>query len=72
MSGLHLPTALQTGFRVSAAAPPSVSGTTITQAAYGPASGVTMTGPSTAMLGTVGAGIGAIAVLVWLWWTLPR
>jgi hypothetical protein len=70
--GLYLPTALQSGFRVQSAAPPSAAGTTITQAAYGPASGATAGGPSTAMLGTVGAGLGAIALLWWLWWTLPR
>ena len=68
MAGLNL----MTGFRVSAAAPPSASGTTITQAAYGPASGASATGPQTAFLGTVGAGVAAIAILWWLWWTLPR
>lgn len=71
MAGLQLGTAW-TGYRVSSAAPPSMSGTTITQAAYGPASGATAGGPQTALLGTVGAGVAAIAVLVWLWWTLPR
>jgi hypothetical protein len=68
MAGLNL----QTGFRVQSAAPPSASGTTITQAAYGPASGASPSGPATAMIGTVGAGVGAIAILWWLWWTLPR
>ena len=68
MSGMSL----LTGFRVQAAAPPSASGTTITQAAYGPASGAAAAGPSTAFIGTVGAGLGAIAILWWLWWTLPR
>lgn len=68
MAGLNL----QTGYRVQAAAPPSAAGTTITQAAYGPASGAIAGGPATALLGTVGAGVGAIAILAWLWWTLPR
>jgi hypothetical protein len=68
MSGMSL----QTGFRAYAAAPPSASGTTITQQAYGPASGASVTGPNTAFYGTVGSGAIAAAVLVWLWWTLPR
>jgi hypothetical protein len=69
MAGLNL----QTGYRVQSAAPPSAAGTTITQAAYGPASGAAISGgPSTAVIGTVGAGIAAIAILGWLWWTLPR
>lgn len=69
---MYLPTALQQGFRVQASAPPSQAGTTITQAAYGPASGATAGGPATALLGTVGAGLAAVALLGWLWWTLPR
>jgi hypothetical protein len=69
MSGLSL----QTGYRVQSAAPPSAAGTTITQAAYGPASGAMVSGgPNTALVGTVGAGAAAIAILAWLWWTLPR
>ena len=63
---------LQTGFRVYAAAPPSASGTTITQQAFGPASGGDITGPRTAALGTVGSGLIAAGLLVYLWWSLPR
>jgi hypothetical protein len=29
-------------------------------------------GPKTAATGTVALGIAGAAVLVWLWWTLPR
>lgn len=43
----------------------------ISQAAFGISSGG-MGGPRTAGLGTVGVAIGATAVLVWLWYTLPR
>ena len=68
MSGLSL----QTGFRVQAAAPPSASGTTITQQAFGPASGADVAGPATAFYGTVGSGVVALAVLAYLWWSLPR
>jgi hypothetical protein len=69
MSGLNL----QTGFRVQSAAPPSAAGTTITQAAYGPASGALPgAGDNIPMLGTVGAGLVAVGLLVWLWTTLPR
>ena len=68
MAGLSL----STGFRVQPAAPPSASGTTITQQAFGPLSGADITGAKTAALGTVGAGLIATGLLVFLWWSLPR
>ena len=69
MSGMSL----QTGFRAYAAAPPSAAGTTITQQAYGPASGAGYgAGPRTAFFGTTGSGVIAAVLLTWLWWTLPR
>lgn len=68
MSGLSL----QTGFRVFPAAPPSASGTTITQNAYGTSSGAGVEGPATAAYGTVGAGLIGIAILWFIWYSLPR
>lgn len=69
MPGLNL----QTGFRVQAAAPPSAAGTSITANAYGPASGATVGGgPSTAGYGTVISGVVGIAVLAFIWYSLPR
>ena len=64
---------LQTGFRVFPAAPPAAAGTTITQAAYGPSSGAGSDGgPATAGWGTVGAGLVAVGVLIFVWYSLPR
>jgi hypothetical protein len=68
MAGLSL----QTGFRVFPAAPPSAAGTTITQNAYGPSSGADEGGPKTAGFGTVGAGVAAIVILAFVWYSLPR
>lgn len=70
MAGLRL----NTGFSASgvvAASPPSQSGRTITQQAYGISSGADM-GGRTAGWGSTLIGIGAAAVLVYLWWSLPR
>jgi hypothetical protein len=68
MSGLNL----STGFRTYAASPPSAAGTTITAAAYGPASGAEVSGGYSAMFGTVGAGIIGLGLLVFIWYSLPR
>lgn len=56
-------------FTATAAAPPSMSGTTATQQAYGTASG---TGPSTAKNGTIIAGLAGIGLILFFWHTLPR
>jgi hypothetical protein len=47
-------------------------GTTINQKAFGIGTSQTAAGPKTAGFGTVGLGLAGAAVLVWLWWTLPR
>lgn len=56
-------------FTATAAAPPSASGTTATQQAYGTAPSP---GPSTARNGAIIAGLAGAALLVFLWTTLPR
>jgi hypothetical protein len=56
-------------FTATAAAPPSASGTTATQQAYGTAPSV---GPSTARNGAMIAGVAGAGLLVFLWWSLPR
>jgi hypothetical protein len=48
----------------------SQAGMTSTQQAYGTPSGAP--GPSTAANGTIMLGLAGTAVLVFLWWTLPR
>jgi hypothetical protein len=57
------------GFTAIPASPPSQSGTTATQQAYGTTSG---TGAPTAKNGTLLVGIGGTVVLVLLWYSLPR
>lgn len=56
-------------YAATAASPPSASGTTATQAAYGTAPSA---GPATAARGTIIAGVAGIALLVFFWSTLPR
>ena len=73
MAGLSLMAGAGAGGGVRAAVPPSASGSTIGQHAYGITSG----SPNPANGAKAGMGataIGAIsaAVLVWIWWTLPR
>ncbi len=75
MAGLQLGGSL--GFAVPAAAlPPSYaqerSGATISSRAYGIAGESAGGGPKTAAYGSVGVGIFATALLVWVWYTLPR
>lgn len=66
MAGLRLSSGV--GF----AQPPSQSGTTITAQAYGMSSGAEVSQPTTAAYGSIGVGAACMALLVWLWWTLPR
>lgn len=68
MAGLNL----GTGFRAYAASPPSGSGTTITAAAYGPASGASVSGGNAPLFGTVGGGLIAIGIMAFIWYSLPR
>jgi len=68
MPGLNL----GTGFRAYAAGPPSAAGTTITAAAFGPASGASVPGGNIPLFGTVGAGLVGLGLLVFIWYTLPR
>lgn len=75
MAGLSLGGTL--GFSVPAAAlPPSYAqdqaGQTISSRAYGIAGASDGGGPKTAAYGSVGTGIVATAVLLWLWYSLPR
>jgi hypothetical protein len=46
-----------------------MSGTTVTQQAYGQNYG---SGPTTAKNGALISGVAGAALLVFLWWTLPR
>ena len=68
MPGLRL--SMSSG--VAAANPPSQAGTTITSQAFGVGSGADVSQPGTAAKGSIAVGVGAMALLVWLWWTLPR
>ena len=75
MAGLSL--GATAGFTVPAAAlPPSYaqesSGKAISARAYGIAGASAGGGPRTAAYGSVGTGIVATAVLIWLWYSLPR
>ena len=45
---------------------------TISQKAFGIYSQQTRTGPRTAGYGTVALGVAGAAILVWLWYSLPR
>ena len=58
---------------VPAAALPSAqaSGLTVGQKAFGIVAGDGQ-GPRTAYLGTVGAGVISLGLLVFIWWSLPR
>ena len=70
MAGLNLRGSLG----VSGAMPPSASPSTIGGLAYGAdvAGAASNGGRKVAGMGTMGVTIGATAVLVWLWWSLPR
>lgn len=75
MAGLSLGASL--GYAGPAAAlPPSYaqerSGATISSRAYGIAGASTGSGPSVAAYGSVGTGLVATALLVYLWYSLPR
>jgi len=69
MAGLNLRGGGRPGFAATAASPPSMSGTTATQQAYGLAAAA---GPSTARNGTVIAGLAGAGLLLFMWYTLPR
>jgi hypothetical protein len=56
-------------FTVQPASPPSMSGSTATQQAYGTAPS---TGPRTAAYGAVIAGVAGVVVLAFLYHSLPR
>lgn len=75
MPGLSL--GASAGFAVPAAAlPPSYSqepaGSTISARAYGIAEASAGGGRPVAGTGSVGVGLAATALLVWLWYSLPR
>jgi hypothetical protein len=69
MAGLNLRGGGQPGFTATAASPPSMSGSTATQQAYGVAAGQ---GPSTARNGTIIAGLAGAGLIAFMWYTLPR
>jgi hypothetical protein len=50
---------------------PQASGLTVGQQAFGISAGGSA-GPRTAFYGTVGGGALALALLVFIWWSLPR
>lgn len=64
------------GSGVSAALPPSYAGSaagaTISSRAYGVGSDASNAGPRTAAWGATAAGVVGTALLVYLWWSLPR
>lgn len=70
MPGLNLRSSFNSSGVVFAQAP-SQTGTTITQQAYGITSGAEV-GSRCAGWGTCISGIVGTAVLVYLWWSLPR
>lgn len=75
MPGLNL--GVSTGYVPAATLPPSYSqepgGGTISSRAYGIAGASSgSTGANTAAYGSVGVGVAATALLVWLWYSLPR
>lgn len=76
MAGLNLgASARASGYLGPAGLPVAANmptGTTINQQAFGIRNGSEGCGPRTAGMGTTGIALGAAAVLVWLWWTLPR
>lgn len=69
MAGLYLGRGQQS-FTATAASPPSTSGTTVTQQAYGTSQGGP--GPSTAKNGTLISGVAGTLILLFLWYSLPR
>lgn len=78
MSGLNLRgaggvgnTAADSSFTAVPASPPSMSGTTATQQAYGTAPAGSQ-GPSTARNGTIIAGVAGTLVILFMWNSLPR
>jgi hypothetical protein len=79
MSGLNLAAGGYAGGGAYAGAAGSMptaanqpTGTTISRQAFGIRSGVESCGPRTAGLGSAAIGVASAAVLLWLWWTLPR
>lgn len=76
MAGMNL----RTGFTVGgsytplmpASATPPTSRNTIAQAAYGVDTTGMGSGPRTAGFGSVTVGMVSMALLVFLWWSLPR
>lgn len=83
MSGLTLRTGVSAGISSgsgsytpltpASASPPTATSGTIAQAAYGiSGGGGSDIGPRTAAVGSVAIGIASLALLVYLWWSLPR
>jgi hypothetical protein len=76
MAGLQLSAGVRAGSNytpmtpASASAPTSNAGS-IGQMAYGITGSGTSDQRSTAAYGSIGVGIAAIALLVYLWWSLP-
>jgi hypothetical protein len=52
-------------------ASPQASGLTVGQQAFGITAGGGV-GPRTAAYGTVGGGVLAVGLLIFIWWSLPR
>lgn len=76
MSGLSLRTGISAGgsytpMTPASSTPPSVSGGTIGQRAYG-ISGTGSDQRAVAGFGSVGVGAFALIALVYFWWSLPR
>lgn len=75
MAGLYLRAGLGTSVP-AAALPPSYAqdqdGQTISARAYGIAGASGAGQPTTAAYGSVGLGLVGVALLAWVWFTLPR
>jgi len=77
MAGLQLNGGVRVGGNATPLLPASASASTsnagsIGQMAYGITGTGVNTQRSTAGYGAVGVGIAAIAIMVYLWWSLPR
>lgn len=77
MSGLSLRTGISAGgsytpMTPASATPPSVSGATIGQRAYGISGTGNNDQRAVAGVGSVSVGVLALAALIYFWWSLPR
>lgn len=77
MSGLSLRTGISAGgsytpMTPASALPPSASGATIGQKAYGVSGAGDASNPAIAGYGSVSVGVVALIAMIYFWWSLPR